>query len=98
MIIRVQDCGRGIAPENHASVFNLFFTTKSTGTGLGLAISQRIVARHGGIIAFESVPDAGTTFWVTLPAAQRAGKPQRSFHAESAPRGAVRLVPREDLY
>jgi C4-dicarboxylate-specific signal transduction histidine kinase len=27
VIIRVQDCGRGIALENHASVFNPFFTT-----------------------------------------------------------------------
>jgi signal transduction histidine kinase len=69
VIIKVQDCGRGIALEHHASVFNHFFTTKSTGTGFGLAISQRIAARHGGIIAFESVPDVGTTFWVMLPAA-----------------------------
>jgi signal transduction histidine kinase len=98
VIIRVQDCGRGIAPERHESVFIPFFTTKSMGTELGLAMSQRIVARHGGIIAFENVPDVGTAFWVMLPAAQRAGMPQRSFHADSAPRGAVLPVPREDLY
>jgi len=75
VIIKVQDCGRGIARKHHACVFNPFFTTKSTGTGLGLAMSQRIVARHGGIIAFENVPDVGTTFWVMLPAARRAGMP-----------------------
>ena len=68
VIIKVQDCGRGIARKHHACVFNPFFTTKSTGTGLGLAMSQRIVARHGGIIAFENVPDVGTTFWVMLHA------------------------------
>ncbi len=75
VMIKIQDCGRGIAAENHASIFNPFFTTKSTGTGLGLAMSQRIVARHGGMIGFESVPDVGTTFWVMLPAAKRAGMP-----------------------
>jgi signal transduction histidine kinase len=75
VIIKVQDCGRGIGRENCASVFNPFFTTKLMGTGLGLAVSQRIVARHGGIIAFESVPDVGTTFWVMLPAVKRTGMP-----------------------
>jgi two-component system, NtrC family, nitrogen regulation sensor histidine kinase GlnL len=75
VIIRVQDCGRGIAMESHESAFNPFFTTKSMGTGLGLAMAQRIVARHGGIIAFESAPDVGTAFWVMLPAARRAGAP-----------------------
>lgn len=41
--------------------------TGSQGLGLGLFISQQIVATHGGTIAVESTPEAGTTFTVTFP-------------------------------
>jgi signal transduction histidine kinase len=68
VIIRVQDSGPGIPLDQQKNIFNPFFTTKHTGTGLGLAISHRIASRHGGLISFESVPGAGTTFMVELPA------------------------------
>ncbi len=71
VIIKVEDSGRGIPFDQQKHIFNPFFTTKHTGTGLGLAISHRIVARHGGLISFKSVPDGGTTFTVELPAAPR---------------------------
>jgi len=49
-----------------------FFTTKPVGqgTGLGLSVSFAIVARHGGVLAVESAPGAGSTVAVTLPARQ----------------------------
>ena len=68
VIISVQDSGPGIPLDQQKNIFNPFFTTKHTGTGLGLAISHRILSRHGGLISFESVPGAGTTFVVELPA------------------------------
>jgi signal transduction histidine kinase len=37
------------------------------GAGLGLAIVAAIVEAHGGEVAVESTPGAGTTFRVTLP-------------------------------
>jgi signal transduction histidine kinase len=66
--IKIQDTGRGIAPENLARLFEPFFTTKKNGTGLGLAISHRIVREHQGSIRAHS--EAGSTiFSISLPAA-----------------------------
>ena len=39
-----------------------------SGTGLGLAIATRILARHGGTLRLESVPGAGTTAHLFVPA------------------------------
>jgi len=70
--LRVADNGVGIPEQNLPRIFEPFFTVRSDGkgTGLGLAVVQRIVLEHGGTIQVESVEGAGTTFTVTLPAAQ----------------------------
>ena len=65
--IGVIDRGSGIAPKNRESIFNPFFTTKSSGVGLGLAIVAKIVDEHGGQITVESEPGAGSVFRVFLP-------------------------------
>jgi two-component system, NtrC family, nitrogen regulation sensor histidine kinase GlnL len=41
-------------------------TGRSNGTGLGLAIAQDLVARHEGLIEFESRPGR-TIFTILLP-------------------------------
>ncbi len=64
--IAVIDRGSGIDPKNMESIFNPFFTTKSTGVGLGLAIVSKIVDEHGGKITVESEPGSGTVFRVFL--------------------------------
>jgi two-component system sensor histidine kinase PilS (NtrC family) len=71
-VLEVQDDGVGIAPGDLPQVFTPFFTTRERGTGLGLATVQRIVDAHGGTVAIESEPGAGTRFEVRLPAAARA--------------------------
>jgi len=70
-VVEVRDDGAGIAPEALPRVFDPFFTTKAPGEGmgLGLAISNSIVEAHGGAIAVESAPGAGTAVRVSLPAA-----------------------------
>jgi two-component system sensor histidine kinase HydH len=65
--IGVIDRGSGIAPKDRESIFNPFFTTKSSGVGLGLAIVSKIVDEHGGQITVESEPGAGSVFRVFLP-------------------------------
>ncbi|HEX8853102.1 MAG TPA: ATP-binding protein, partial [Pyrinomonadaceae bacterium] len=71
VIIEVADDGIGIAPENVARIYDPFFTTKGVGrgTGLGLAVSYGIVQEHSGHISVESAPGRGTSFRITLPAA-----------------------------
>ena len=69
VLVEVADDGPGIPPENHARIFEPFFSTKDVGygTGLGLDVSYRIVVgRHGGDIHVVSEPGR-TRFEVRLP-------------------------------
>ncbi len=69
--VDVTDTGSGIDPSRLDAIFEMGFTTKSAaeGTGLGLAISRRIVEAHGGTLSVSSAPGTGSTFTVSLPAA-----------------------------
>ena len=67
LTVRISDSGAGIKPEDQASLFTPFFTTKVNGTGLGLVLSQQIITEHKGSIRFESEEGAGATFIVELP-------------------------------
>ena len=71
--IAVSDTGIGIAPEDHAAVFEEFkqvgtdYTRKAEGTGLGLALTRKLVQLHGGEMHLESELGKGSTFLFTLP-------------------------------
>lgn len=69
MRIEVRDAGAGIAEDHLESVFERFRQVKADGrgAGLGLYISKCIVQGHGGRIGVDSSPNAGSTFWLTLP-------------------------------
>jgi signal transduction histidine kinase len=73
--IRVTDHGAGIPPEEQKHVFDAFFRGRKAvqdqihGTGLGLHLVKTIVEAHGGTVSLESVPGAGSTFIVRIPAA-----------------------------
>jgi signal transduction histidine kinase len=69
VLVEVADDGPGIPEEDHARIFEPFFSTKDVGkgTGLGLDVSYRIVVgRHGGDIHVVSKPGE-TRFEVRLP-------------------------------
>ena len=75
--VSVSDRGIGIAPAEHARVFEPFYrapdvvAARIQGAGLGLSLVQRIVAGHGGRISLTSAPGAGSEFVVSLPVAER---------------------------
>lgn len=70
--IRVSDDGRGMPPEAIAHLTEAFYRVDKArsraqgGAGLGLTLCNEIVRLHGGTIAFDSQPNAGTTVTVTL--------------------------------
>jgi signal transduction histidine kinase len=74
--ITVTDTGLGMSDETCRNIFTPFFTGKARGIGLGLAVTKRVVEAHGGTITVESVPSAGSSFTITVPAAAMASVPQ----------------------
>ncbi len=73
LVVSVTDTGPGIAPEDHATLFERFkqvgdtLTGKPQGTGLGVPICKEIVEHHGGRFTVDSAVGAGATFSFNLP-------------------------------
>jgi PAS domain S-box-containing protein len=72
IILKVEDTGLGIPPEEQGRVFEKFYRATNTvdgveGSGLGLAIVKSIVDSHQGRIWVESVVGKGSSFTVLLP-------------------------------
>lgn len=69
--LTVADSGIGIDSADLPRVFDPFFrgdparSRDTGGAGLGLAVARAIVTRHGGTIACESAPGAGTRVTMT---------------------------------
>jgi len=73
-VIRVEDDGAGIAPDDLDRVFEPFYSTKSRGqsSGLGLSMAAGFADQSGGALAVQSQPGFGTQVMLFLPAT--AGK------------------------
>src|SRR5690606_14356703 len=96
--VRVCDTGIGIAPSEHALLFERFTqadastTRRYGGTGLGLAICKRLSALMGGTIGVESEPGHGSTFWFTMRLGLARGPVAEPSVDERALRGRRALV------
>jgi two-component system sensor histidine kinase ChvG len=78
VVVRVEDEGPGIPPDNLETVFQRFYTSRPKGavfggnSGLGLSIARQIIEVHAGRIWAENRIDAlgrvvGARFTVSLP-------------------------------
>lgn len=72
ILITFSDQGEGIPEDFLPFLFERFYRVPGertvTGTGLGLYICKQIIMAHHGKIWVESELDAGTTFFIELPA------------------------------
>jgi PAS domain S-box-containing protein len=80
ILVSVKDSGVGIPQKYHKKIFDKFtrinnpLSVKAGGTGLGLYITKKLIEKQGGRIWLESAPNAGTTFYFTVPASTTINK------------------------
>lgn len=98
VVVEVRDTGVGIPEAIRSRIFDPFFTTKppGIGSGLGLSICQRILSGMGGQIEVDSQVGRGTTFRVTLPAAQnvieRVAPAKEATPVAAVPRARLLII------
>lgn len=94
--VAVVDEGVGMTEDVKRRVFEPFFTTKGrAGNGLGLSVCWGIAERHGGTLAVDSTPGAGSTFTLTLPAAiarQVVERPAPVARSAAVAVGSLRIL------
>ena len=68
--VKIQDEGKGIAPENHHKIFNYLYQEKgdkaAEGTGIGLFLVKGLMEEMGGSITISSNTGKGAEFVLTL--------------------------------
>jgi len=69
-VFTISDNGIGMDQATMDKMFTLFFSSKgSLGTGIGMFVTHEVLTAHGGSIVVQSEVGVGTTFRITLPAA-----------------------------
>lgn len=74
LVIYVKDNGIGIAKEHLPRIFDRSYMVQQSRTpdhegscGFGLSIVKSIIERHNGQVRCDSIPQKGSTFYLTLP-------------------------------
>lgn len=74
IVLRVEDNGVGIPPDEQQAVFKRFYRATTSagtpGTGIGLNLARELVELQGGRITLESDLGKGSRFTVELPASE----------------------------
>ena len=84
LVLTIRDTGIGIAAEDTQDALLPFvqleseFSRRHPGTGLGLPLSKALVELHGGTLAIDSAPGAGTRVTVRFPAERSLARPRRA--------------------
>jgi len=98
--LSIADQGPGIAKDVLPKIFDPYFSTKQRGLqkgmGLGLTICHAVVQKHGGAIAVESAPEAGTTFHLYLPATLKLSGAEKAPPPAGVARAGQVLVMDDD--
>jgi signal transduction histidine kinase len=69
--IEISDNGSGIPEKDWETIFEPFYTTKSTGIGLGLANARKIIEQHKGCIRVKKKKSQGACFEVIIPCEEK---------------------------
>jgi len=93
--IALRDRGIGIPARHLGKIFDPFFSTKEKGSGLGLSTVYSIVTNHSGTVMVESQIGEGTTFFIYLPASERAPEEKEKTEKKIAS-GAGRILVMDD--
>jgi PAS domain S-box-containing protein len=95
----VSDNGRGLAPSQLESIFELFVQGDTSGAphesglGIGLTLARSLAERHGGTISVDSPgPGQGSTFVFRLPVGEGLPTEQQGVEEEVAPKGSRIMV------
>ncbi len=71
LVLRVEDTGCGMTPEEQQLIFEEFTRLEShaaiEGTGLGLTITLKLIHLLGGEVKVQSAPGEGSVFTISLP-------------------------------
>jgi signal transduction histidine kinase len=99
--LSVRDTGIGIAPQDHARIFEEFSQVETKiqkrvkGTGLGLPLSRSLAELLGGELTLESVLGQGSVFTLSIP--PERGDPSRARAADNA-RKRVLLIDDDETF
>ncbi|MDE2064327.1 MAG: response regulator [Bradyrhizobium sp.] len=100
--LSVRDTGIGIAPQDHARIFEEFsqvdtrLQRRVKGTGLGLPLSRSLAELLGGELTLESVPGQGSVFTLSIP--PERGDPTRAQRPSNSGRKRVLLIDDDETF
>lgn len=99
VVLRVQDTGTGIPPEELPKLFSRFHRVEHAvgrtheGSGIGLAMVYELVKLHGGTVSVESTPGESSTFTVSLPVGKDHLPPTQVVSRETPGRRTLNALP-----